>query len=99
VLVRWLGVAALALVGFLYYHPLRSYLDTRATLSQREAEVRSLRARKHLLERRLAFSTSDAALAREARRLGFVKPGERLFIVKGIPAWMRAHRATIGRDG
>ncbi len=28
---------------------------------------------------------------REARRLGYVKPGERLFIVKGINAWRRAH--------
>jgi hypothetical protein len=24
---------------------------------------------------------------REARRLGFVKPGEQLFIVRGIAAW------------
>jgi len=29
-----------------------------------------------------------------------VKPGERLYIVKGIAAWRRArHRATIARDG
>ncbi len=28
------------------------------------------------------------ALVREARRLGLVKPGERLFIVKGISAWV-----------
>jgi hypothetical protein len=34
---------------------------------------------------------SDAALAREARRIGYVKPGERLFIVKGISSWQRAH--------
>jgi hypothetical protein len=26
-------------------------------------------------------------LLREARRLGFVKPGEQLFIVRGIAAW------------
>jgi hypothetical protein len=30
-------------------------------------------------------------LVREARRLGLVKPGERLFIVKGIPAWRKHH--------
>jgi hypothetical protein len=28
---------------------------------------------------------------REARRLGLVKPGERLFIVKGIAAWRKNH--------
>ena len=42
------------------------------------------------LERRLAEADTPEALAREARRLGYVKPGERLFIVKGIDAWRRA---------
>jgi hypothetical protein len=51
-----------------------------------------------MLERRLAASTSTEALAREARRLGFVKPGQHLYIVKGIPAWLRAHEASL-RDG
>jgi hypothetical protein len=41
------------------------------------------------LQRLVAASTSDAELAREARRLGLVKPGERLFIVKGINRWMK----------
>ena len=30
-------------------------------------------------------------LVREARRLGFVKPGEQLFIVRGIAAWRAGH--------
>jgi len=32
-----------------------------------------------------------------ARMLGYVKPGEHLFIVKGIEAWKKTH--TIGGDG
>ncbi len=53
--------------------------------------MRSLAAQKRLLERRLVLETSDAALVREARRrLGYVRPGERLFIVKGIDRWRRA---------
>ena len=32
--------------------------------------------------------------AREARRIDYVKPGERLFVVKGIPAWRKARSAT-----
>jgi len=94
---RWLGVGALCLVGLLYYSPLHTYVDTRHTLVQRSAEVRSLRNERRQLERRLADSTGDAALVREARRLGLVKPGERLFIVKGIEAWNHA-RHTIKRD-
>ena len=94
---RWLAVATLALIGFLYYQPVRSYFETRESLAQRLDEVRVLERQRHALERRLARSTSDAALGRAARRLGFVKPGERLVIVKGIPAWRRA-QARIARD-
>ena len=45
-----------------------------------------LRAQKLRLERRLAKADTPAAVTREARRIGYVKPGERLFIVKGIRA-------------
>ena len=88
---RWLAVAALALVAVLYYRPVRTYFETRAMVAERAREVAVLRRERQALERRLALETSDAALLREARRLGHVKPGERLFIVKGIAAWRRAH--------
>ena len=89
-LVRWLILAVFGFVAFLYYQPLRSYVDTNDAVEQRAAEVESLRAEKRSLERRLAEADTPEALAREARRLGYVKPGERLFIVKGIDAWRRA---------
>ena len=88
---RWLGVAILCLVAFLYYRPARTYFETRDTLTQRSAEVQKLAAQKERLRRLVAASTSDAALAREARRLGLVKPGEQLFIVKGIAKWRHRH--------
>ena len=88
---RWLGVGALCLVGLLYYRPLHTYMGTRHTLVERSGQVESLRAEKRKLQRKLADTTSDSALVREARRLGLVKPGERLFIVKGIGAWRRQH--------
>jgi hypothetical protein len=50
-----------------------------------------------VLERKLRLSTSDGALAREARRLGLVRPGERLFIVQGIDAWKRLRSSIAGR--
>jgi hypothetical protein len=96
---RWLALGALVLVAFLYAKPVRSYFAARHDVAQRQAEVRALAAQKRALLGRLAFSTSTEALAREARRLGFVRPGEHLFIVKGIPAWRQRHKATIGRDG
>jgi cell division protein FtsB len=98
---RWLAVAALALMAFLYYRPLHSYFSTRAALAQASAEVRKLSNEHELLLRRLAQSTSAGALEHNARRLGLVKPGERLFIVKGISGWLRrhAHQPTIGANG
>jgi cell division protein FtsB len=78
---------------YLYYRPLSSYLDTRDRLAAERGEVVSLRARKSRLEQRLAVSTSEEATRRAARRLGYVRPGERLFIVKGIPEWRQARRS------
>ena len=88
---RWLGVGALCLIGLLYYRPLHTYLSTRHTLVERSAEVTTLQDERRKLERQLADSTSDSALVREARRLGLVKPGERLFIVRGIAVWRKHH--------
>jgi cell division protein FtsB len=98
-LVRWLVLAVFGFVAFLYYHPLRSYLDTRDALEQRSAEVQSLRAEKRSLKRRLVEADTPEALAREARLIGYVKPGERLFIVKGIDAWRRAQAMRAKRTG
>jgi cell division protein FtsB len=93
-LLRWLAVAVVGFIAFLYSQPLRSYFSTRDTLEQRSAEVRQLRAQKLRLERRLADMDTPQAVTREARRLGYVKPGERLFIVKGIGAWRRHHEPS-----
>jgi cell division protein FtsB len=89
-LLRWFALAALLLIGLLYYSPVRSYVDTRGALAGRLAEVRELERERASLRRRLAARSSEEALRREARKLGYVRPGERLFIVKGVPAWKRA---------
>ena len=83
----------LAIVGvtvYLYYRPISSYLQTRHELAASRADVESLRLVKGELQLRLVNSTSVGSIEREARRIGYVRPGERLFVVKGIPAWRRA---------
>jgi cell division protein FtsB len=89
IVLRWLALGAVALIAFLYYRPLHTYFSTRSALAQRSAEVSHLQAQHRELVGRLARSTSADALEREARRLGLIKPGERLFIVKGIRSWLR----------
>jgi cell division protein FtsB len=95
---RWLAVATILVVALLYYRPLKSYLDTKASLEERAAQVRSLRAERDELARQVTESDTPDALARRARRLGLVKPGERLFIVKGIDEW-RARQKGATRIG
>lgn len=96
---RWLAVVLVAVIGYAYYHPLKSWLETRHELSTRRAEVGRLLTQKRALQERLEFSTSSDALTREARRLGYIRPGEHLFIVKGIQAWKKAQATTIAGDG
>jgi cell division protein FtsB len=103
VLLRWCLVGVGVFVCFLYYQPLASYYETRSALNARSAEVAELRAERTRLEKRLEDSTSTASLAREARLQQLVRPGERLFIVKGVKEWRRANarkqRATVEGDG
>jgi len=80
-------IASVAVAAYLYYRPLASYFETKSDLATMRAEVETLRIAKSALELRLANSTSTEATRREARRIGYVRPGERLFIVKGIPDW------------
>jgi cell division protein FtsB len=96
---RWLAVGVLLLVGLLYYRPLHAYVGARAEQAQRAAAVAKLQAQKERLQRQLTASTSLATLAREARALGYVKPGEHLFIVKGINAWRQRERRSLSPHG
>jgi cell division protein FtsB len=78
-------------MGFLYARPISSYLETRDQLAQRQAEIAALRAERARVTARLERATSLDELARAARRIGYVRPGEHLFIVKGTAAWKRRH--------
>ena len=91
----WL-VALVGVAVYLYYRPISSYVDTRRDLAAREAEVDALRQVKAGLEERLTNFTSLEATEREARRIGYVRPGEQLFVVKGIPDWRERHRSVRG---
>ena len=88
---RLLALGGIVLLGFLYWKPLHTYESAKHQLQARRADVRSLRAEKAGLEKQIAAAGSPEELAREARRLGMVKPGEQLFIVRGISAWRKHH--------
>ena len=88
---RLLAIGAIVLVGFLYWKPLHSYMRTKQEVQSRNAEVAALRAEKQRLEKKIARANTAEELIRQGRQLGLVRPGERLFIVRGITAWRRNH--------
>lgn len=89
------AVGLLGVAVYLYYRPIATYLETRGEVDARRAEVETLRIVRSELELRLVNATSVESLEREARRSNYVRPGERLFVVKGIPTW-RAARGQAG---
>jgi hypothetical protein len=93
----WIAVVAGGcVVAFLYYRPVKAYISTSHQLAERTAEVRSLTKEKSTLEQRLALSGTGQTLLQEARRLDFVRPGEHLYIVRGIKEWLKAHQHAGG---
>ena len=88
---RLWAIGVVVVVAYLYYRPLSSWLHTRAALTQRTQQVQVLQAQKAALEQDVIRATSLTQLARSARRIGLVRPGERLFLVEGISHWRRAH--------
>lgn len=84
-------LVVLGVVAFLYVRPISSYLETRQQLAERRAEVATLREDRARVVGRLERATSLDELARAARRIGYVRPGEHLFIVGGTADWKRRH--------
>ena len=93
---RVFAVAVLVLVGLLYYRPLHDYFSSRAQRAERLAEVVKLEREQAALERKLRQASTPAALAAEERLLGYIRPGEHLFLVKNIPQWRRHNGARHG---
>jgi cell division protein FtsB len=89
--IRWDRVGRVALlivllgVVALYVGPSLSFVSTYREAKARRGDVRSLQAENARLRARRQALKDPRTLEREARRLGLVKPGERPFIVKGLP--------------
>jgi cell division protein FtsB len=89
---RWdrLGRAAMLFVllvlVYLYISPVRGLISAVGESGRRQAEVAGLmRANAQLRAERAALVT-PAARERAARSLGLVRPGERAFVISGLPS-------------
>lgn len=77
------GVATALLIG--YIGPVQGYLEQREALAHEQAVLKSLEERKARLESEIAALDQPRVLEVRARELGFVRAGERAFIVRGLP--------------
>jgi len=89
--IRWdrVGRVALlcvlvAIVG-LYIGPARSYWNARGEAKEKRQEVQRLEAEHARLEARRKALTTPATLESEARKLGYVMPGEKAYVVEDLP--------------
>jgi len=89
--VRWdrVGrVALLLLLGvvlLLYVNPAINYFKTWETANSKRDEVNRLQAENKRLRARRAALRKPATLEHEARALGMVRPGERAYLIRGLP--------------
>jgi cell division protein FtsB len=90
--IRWDRVGRLGLLGvlcvilILYISPVVHWIEQSRTASHERSQVQSLQAEHDALKSRLHELRSPGAVEREARRLGMVGPGEKAYVVRGIPA-------------
>jgi len=89
--IRWDRVGRVALlcvlVGILllYLRPLHSYLTTIGDSKERQAEVARLEREHRALKARAAELRLPGTLEREARKLGYVRPGEKSYVIEDLP--------------
>ncbi len=82
--IRWLGAAILVAIALSYIHPLTSYRHAQKEVAERQASIAALERGNQELTKKLLDAGTDEFVVREARRLGLVREGEHLFIVKGV---------------
>jgi cell division protein FtsB len=88
--VRWDRVGRVALVLVLfgvlvsYLNPIVNLVDAWSDSKAGEAELAQLQREHASLQQQVDEAGTDAALEREARKLGMVRPGERAYVIRGL---------------
>ena len=79
---RWALICVFAFVLYLYIGPARTWVTTYAEAKRKRAEVQDVRVRNTELRERRRELRKPGAVELEARRLGMVKAGEKLYVVE-----------------
>jgi cell division protein FtsB len=79
---RWALICVFAFVLYLYIGPARTWVTTYGEAKRKRAEVAQVRAENARLRERKRQLEQPGAVELEARRLGMVKAGEKLYVIK-----------------
>ena len=79
---RWALICVFAFVLYLYIGPARTWVTTYAEAKRKRDEVAQVRAQNERLRARKHDLEQAGAVELEARRLGMVKAGEKLYVIK-----------------
>ncbi len=83
---RWALIGVFALVVVLYIGPAARWISTYRQAKDKRAQVAALQAENRALKARERRLRGAASLERQARRLGMVQAGEKLYVVEGTGA-------------
>jgi cell division protein FtsB len=79
---RWALICVFAFVIYLYIGPARTWVTTYAEAKRKRDDVAHLRAQNERLRARRDELRRAGAVELEARKLGMVKAGEKLYVVE-----------------
>jgi cell division protein FtsB len=79
---RWALICVFVFVLYLYIGPARTWVTTYAEAKRKREDVAQVRKENVRLRARKLALSQPGAVEREARKLGMVKAGEKLYVVK-----------------
>lgn len=79
---RWALICVFAFVIYLYIGPARTWVSTYGEAKRKRADVAKLRGENEQLQERRRRLQRAGAVELEARKLGMVKAGEKLYVVE-----------------
>jgi len=79
---RWALICVFAFVIYLYIGPARTWVSTYAEAKRKREDVAALRGENQALRERKRQLQRRAAVELEARKLGMVKAGEKLYVIE-----------------
>jgi cell division protein FtsB len=83
---RWALLGVFVFVLLLYIGPAARWVSTYRQAKQKRSEVAALHAQNRSLRSKEKALEAPSSLERQARRLGMVQAGEKLYVVEGTGA-------------